>query len=115
VFRPALFSISVLLLFSCNSPTAHQEKSIIRKQAVKDTFGYKDCTTLVNTTTMPQQNNAQQDKGASKHAVNPKSNVPANDPVSEEKPAEEKVIGIGTPVSQEEMNRLKERAKKADH
>lgn len=53
------------------------------------------------------------DKGGSQKGVHPGTNVPQNESVPV-RPANEKHVGIGMPVSKEEMDRLKEEATKMD-
>ncbi len=51
-------------------------------------------------------------KGASKKAVKPTTATPQHDETKEENTG---IIGIGSPMSEEEMKALKERARKLDH
>jgi len=62
---------------------------------------------------MQKNNHSSSDKGSSGEPVRPKENSPENHP-AESKPKEEKAIDIGMPISKEEMERLKEEAKKMD-
>jgi hypothetical protein len=83
--------------------------------AAMETIRYRDCTMIANSTTMLENNNDTSGKGGCTDPVQPKSNVPQHDSVPQASPKEEKTIGIGMPGSQEEMDRLKEKAKKHDN
>ena len=62
---------------------------------------------------MQNSNHSHAHKGGSEKSILPKENRPENQP-EEGQPQEEKQISIGMPISEEEMKKLKEDAKKMD-
>ncbi len=63
---------------------------------------------------MKEKNSESKNHGGSANTVRPNTSHPGNESLPERKSHKDKEIGIGMPVSEEEMEQLKEKAKKAD-
>jgi len=62
---------------------------------------------------MPKSQKKETEKAGSKKAVRAKENKPFNDAIEPES-GEQKIIGIGMPVTAKRMEQLKKKAKKPD-